>query len=442
MANRRAFDIVRRGGVVVLWLALAMVFPGRLLAAEAGSKKIKVFLVGVDGGTWGILNGLVEAGAAPNFRRLMEAGTYGVLKSTEPIYSPVLWTSIATGLAPEKHGITHFFKDPAHPVRQVNSSDRKAKALWNMASDRGYDSGVIGYDTSWPVDEIRGAMVTEQALNPDRVFAVHPPALLDGYGPLAVWKMNRPEDIAAAVARFTDYPFDAAALSLSTETAAYQVNGLVKYRLFDAYRRDESLARIAEHLLREKDFDLFMITFRGVDFTSHGFWKFREPDKYPVPPEQVAYFRDVVDRYYRYADELLGRMLARTDERTAVLVVSDHGFQGRETDIINYRDVSSSGRHNLEGLFLLSGAPFRRTEGFQEASLYDVAPTVLYLMGLPLTDEMIGKPLVQWMDEDFVKARRIKKIGSYGPYRAMRRKAGSDMTREEVELMKQLGYLQ
>ena len=75
----------------------------------------------------------------PALLRLIDAGVMGNLGSIEPILSPIIWTSIATGKLPHKHGVLGFAEpDPlGGGIRPVGSQTRQAKALWNILQPSG-----------------------------------------------------------------------------------------------------------------------------------------------------------------------------------------------------------------------------------------------------------------------------------------------------------------
>ncbi len=66
--------------------------------------------------------------------------------------------------------------------------------------------------------------------------------------------------------------------------------------------------------------------------------------------------------------------------------------------------VEFSGSHRLQGVFMIAGGPARRGHAFSGARIIDVAPTVLYLMGLPIPSDMDGRPLLEALDPAFVAA--------------------------------------
>ena len=124
----------------------------------------------------------------PNVQRLVENGVTGQISTLHPPLSPMLWTSIATGKRPFKHGI-HGFSEPTpdgRGVQPVTNLSRKTKALWNILHQNGLRSAVIGWWPSHPAEPINGVMVSDhyhRASGPlDQGWpllanAVHPPEL-------------------------------------------------------------------------------------------------------------------------------------------------------------------------------------------------------------------------------------------------------------------------
>src|SRR5688572_29057120 len=98
----------RRATYVCAALAL-LVAGSTLLAPRAPRAEVtshpKLLFYGLDAGTWTILNQLFEHDELPNLRRLRDDGTSGILLSELESASPRVWTTIATGKNPAKHGI-------------------------------------------------------------------------------------------------------------------------------------------------------------------------------------------------------------------------------------------------------------------------------------------------------------------------------------------------
>ena len=106
----------------------------------------KVLLIGWDAADWKIANPLLDAGLMPTLDGMISEGVMGNIATLQPILSPMLWNSIATGKRPHKHGIHGFMEPDPHSggIRPVSSTSRKVKALWNILTQRGYKTHVLG----------------------------------------------------------------------------------------------------------------------------------------------------------------------------------------------------------------------------------------------------------------------------------------------------------
>lgn len=94
----------------------------------------KLLLVGWDAADWQVMHLLIDSGRMPNLKCLVEAGVIGNLLTLQPVLSPILWTSIATGKRGYLHGV-HGFVEPTPDgtaLRPTASSTPHCKALWNI----------------------------------------------------------------------------------------------------------------------------------------------------------------------------------------------------------------------------------------------------------------------------------------------------------------------
>jgi hypothetical protein len=69
--------------------------------------------------------------------------------------------------------------------------------------------------------------------------------------------------------------------------------------------------------------------------------------------------------------------------------------------------VEFAGSHRLDGVFMMAGGPVRKDFAFNGANIIDVAPTVLYLMGLPIPEDMDGRVLCEALDPEFVGTNEV-----------------------------------
>ena len=101
-------------------------------------------------------------GRCPNLERMVDNGVIGNLATLSPDLSPMLWTSIATGKRPFKHGVYGFTEPDPHSggLRPITNLSRRTKALWNILSQKGLKCSVVGWWPSHPVEPINGVMVS------------------------------------------------------------------------------------------------------------------------------------------------------------------------------------------------------------------------------------------------------------------------------------------
>ena len=102
----------------------------------------RILLIGWDSADWRLIHPLLDSGRMPHLAGLVEGGVMGNIASLEPMLSPVLWTSVATGVRGDRHGILGFTEpDPeAGGIRPVRSTSRRRKALWNILTQAGLKS--------------------------------------------------------------------------------------------------------------------------------------------------------------------------------------------------------------------------------------------------------------------------------------------------------------
>src|SRR5438477_5928489 len=123
----------------------------------------RLLLVGWDAADWKVIHPLLAKGEMPNLAALIRDGVHGNLATIVPPLSPMLWTSIATGKRPFKHGI-HGFAEPTQDgqgIQPVTNLSRKCKAIWNILNQHGLRSTVIGWWPSHPAEPLNGVTVSD-----------------------------------------------------------------------------------------------------------------------------------------------------------------------------------------------------------------------------------------------------------------------------------------
>jgi predicted AlkP superfamily phosphohydrolase/phosphomutase/tetratricopeptide (TPR) repeat protein len=405
----------------------------------------KVLLVGWDGADWKIIQPLLDAGEMPVLESIVNQGVMGNLASIRPMLSPMLWTSIATGKRPFRHGVHGFIEvDPQlNQVMPVGSTTRQCKAIWNILNQRGFKTQVTGWFATHPAEPLDGACVTDRFAHPvptrlDQEWklskgTIHPARLEKQLAALRV----RPEEIPGEVLPM--FVRGADKINQTYDKRLHQV----AMHLSEAFTTHAA----ATYLLEHEPWDFATVYFHGIDLICHDFMPFHPPRRAGIYEPEYEHYCDVVNSAYRLHDAMLGRLLQLAGEETTVIVVSDHGFKSDHTRPVLVPNVPAgiAAWHRVNGMLAMRGPGLRADELVHGANLLDITPTILALFGLPIASDMDGRVLM----EAFSAPPAIERIDSWdttGPARTGREASDAGRSaNEEKELIRQfveIGYIQ
>jgi predicted AlkP superfamily phosphohydrolase/phosphomutase/Flp pilus assembly protein TadD len=429
--------------------AAAVLLITSMVGGCSRSKPSRVMVLGLDGLDPRTVDLLMSEGKMPNFAKLRKDGAYAPLLSAEPLLSPVVWTTIATGKGPDQHRIGHFVAvNEKGDQLPVTSAMRKVKALWNILSDAGRRVAVLGWWATWPSEKVNGAIVSdhfayhflfEQGLHGDTNAEgkTWPPELVDKLRPL----VKRPQDLTPAdLAPFVsvtqqefDRPFD-----LDDELSGFKwaLSTTMTYR------------NVGLELWKKERPDTMLAYFEATDSTAHLFGHlFRASNLSGDLAEQQKRYGQAVEAMYTYADRIVGDFMAAMDDDTTLIVLSDHGFDlGALPDdpskLRNMRRVSEK-FHRVQGVVYLWGRHIKARTRLDSPSILDIAPTVLALNGVAPARDMPGRVLSEALD-----VKSPTRVASYEPGGGTQVAAGgapAGDSRVDPEILKRLqslGYLQ
>lgn len=387
----------------------------------------RAVVIGIDGADWKIIEALATEGGMPNLMGLRERGTWGPIETLNDIpLSPVIWTSVATGKTPAKHGVTWFMVDQPDGTRvPVRSFNRKTKAIWNILSDSGRRPIVLGWWATFPAESVgKGAIISDAlgyhgfgatARGGDDSKKTYPAELYDAAFARVPAEQQIPAEfvqrfIHLSEAEYRQEMFDPARFP--------RPNPFNPIHLFQQYAvTAQGYTAIAEDLLESRDYDLFLLYFEQIDSFSHLFMKYAPPKLEWVDEQGFDRYRDLVTEWYKYQDELLGRILAGIDlQTTAVFLLSDHGFKSGERRIRSEQTVDVKRAHldhETDGIFLAAGPHIRPGGKIAGASVLDLTPTLLHYLGFPVAKDMDGKVLDRVFLPEFMDQHPIRYIGTY-----------------------------
>jgi predicted AlkP superfamily phosphohydrolase/phosphomutase len=262
----------------------------------------RLILIGIDGGSWTLIDPLLAAGELPHLAALAARGvTADLAVDVEPLISPAIWTSIATGRRPQSHGVTTFTADR----RTI-----RVPTVWERLAAGGVRVGLYDYLITWPPRQLPGGFMVPGWLRRDRRTA--PPDLFERAGieryVYEVVDFGTLDDVVAATGR-------------------------------ELMEKPRTWNRLSEAMRPQ----VGAVVFFAVDVVSHRFWHttLAEATPYRTP----ARFDGVVPETLRGVDRAVGEIVGALDEDDHVLVVSDHGFRANDRD---YRPWGFEDRWLLE----------------------------------------------------------------------------------------------
>lgn len=403
----------------------------------------KVMLIGWDAADWKVIHKLMDEGKMPTVAKMVENGVMGNMRTLSPVLSPMLWTSIATGKRPFKHGI-YGFSEPTpdgKAVQPMTNVSRKCKAIWNILNQNEMESLVVGWWPSHPAEPINGAMVSDYYHKAPRKpgdekpllkKCVHPERLFEVMNELRVHPMEMTGDVIL--------PFLPHGAEINQEIDS-RVSAIMRM-----LAECTTVHAAATHLLETEDWDFAAIYQDAIDHFSHSFMRYHPPQLPNVSDEDFRMYQDVVNGIYMFHDMMLARLMDLGGEETTYIVISDHGFHPDHLRPLQLptEPAGPAIEHRDYGIFVASGPGIRKDHIVHGANLLDVTPTILSIFDLPIGEDMDGQPLI----DVFEKEPEIKTIPSWEDVEGNDGQHPKDMvidpqeSKEAMEQLIALGYIE
>ena len=435
--------------VAILALGLAVAVPLALRPAapppaepprvrlDADRPARRVVVVGIDGLSPSDIEGDPATARVPALARLARRGASGPLATVRPTEGPPVWTTLMTGRLPRDHGIrsasTYRLRLSATewPLMPrgvaigllervglatrlpVTSGARRRRALWNVLDAFGAPSGLVRVWGTHPPEAVKGFVLSPffHATRGEAARAagtLHPRELAEEVRARAV----SAADLDPALLRELVSPGEKAPALLA--------DPLVKRLAEESLAPDLTYERAADVLRHAYDPSLLVVTFQGYDLAGHAFFRYAHPEAFGnVSPDEQRRYGRVLPGYAG----LLARWATEIDRGRrpgdVLLVVSGHGLaptplwrrlvsalSGAETDAASHAGAPP-------GVLLAVGDGIQPGASVRGASVVDVAPTILYLLGLPVARDMEGRVLAELVTPEFADANPVTFIPSY-----------------------------
>jgi predicted AlkP superfamily phosphohydrolase/phosphomutase len=394
-------------GKVSKAVAASLLLSSSLLFAQvsAGTKpKPRVVVIGVNGMEMDVLRPLILQGKMPNLSSVIKRGAYGKLRTVSAPNCPRVYSTLFTSTTPEEHGVTGFIVGGV----TANTNMLKEEPIWSILSKNQVTVGMANVPATFPVMPVDGYMVSGMLTRgkncEDGVLCA--PKLSEVEGGSAVYPASLKPELIKNVG---DYYVDCERMPSAEELQGHEsevINAWLKK--VDLIRGQQT--QLFDYLLQNHPTQFTWLGQSCEDRTGH--WL------YPIAPYNAGYNpkvnavrEDAFPNQYVAFDKVLGSILKHIDDNTYLFIVSDHGIKPlrefEQTDPHMHMDHEKTtpviAKHDfadgdeVPGTFFAMGPNIKhdlRLMGL-EASVYDIAPTILSLYGIAEPTQMHGHVLTQ-----------------------------------------------
>lgn len=262
---------------------------------------MKVFVIGLDGATFDLIQPLIAQGFLPNLKNLMARGAWSELTSTVPPVTASAWNSFMTGKNPGGHGLFDFMqrRKNSYDLTPISSHDRDGKTVWDLAGEAGKQSVVMGVPITYPPTPLQGVMVTGM--------------LTPRGAPDYTYPAELKNEIAQNVGEYVVY---------SDEVYA---KGRGEIFLNALQYSIQQRAKTARYLLQKYPWDLGILVFPETDTVCHGLWWAYDATHHQHRQENAEKFKHGIREIYQAIDARIGELVAALPADTTIIVMSDHG---------------------------------------------------------------------------------------------------------------------
>ena len=370
-------------------------------ATSSLTPHVKMILL--DGAALGFIRQRVATGQWPNFGRLLDHGATAYLATIKPTQVEPVWTAVATGKYPPKTGErsnARYFARPgeADPVdllpdycfaqalvyqrlisRQALTSEAvRARSVWDILADYGLSSGIVNWPLTFPARPVFGYLISDY-------FDDAASSPLRASDALAGYPTSAQETAREVFDKWQSRPWSDAIPPVSPNEP--EPDGWGGVRWDRAYA--EAAVAIEERLFVPQ---LSAVRFEGLNVFGKRYLREAQPELFGefgrADPS-----RSILDRYYAVIDRQIGDAIQGLAAGDLLLVVS--GF-GMEQESLTKRVLSrvfpvQDGTHERapDGFLIAYGTNVAQGQ-MPRGAIVDVAPTILYYLGLPVGRDMDG----------------------------------------------------
>ena len=321
----------------------------------------KVMVMGLDGAAMPLIEKWSSQGHLPFFSRLMQEGTWGLLKSTPSFGSASAWPSFHTGLNPGRHGMFDFFFKPPHSytMRWMTKRYFAGKPFWQIASDQGVKSAIVNLPVTYPAAAFKGIQVAGW-MTPD--------TSADGF--------TSPQNLDAEIEKNVGKHVFAPSVKAEVNKGRYEAACRSMQNAFD-YK-----LRLCRYLLQKNNYSIFAHAWIAHDQVGHYFWHLLDENHPRFDPELSRKYAPMVLDVYKWSDSALAELHGKYGGH--LIVMSDHGHGPNTLGEPHLKSLLKE-----TGLMKMKGGAGKKSGAFSQA-VGKIFETMQGLLGRPLKRFLIA----------------------------------------------------
>ncbi|MBN1274346.1 MAG: alkaline phosphatase family protein [Candidatus Aminicenantes bacterium] len=363
--------------------------------ASLEAKEIEkgITIIGLEGLSFDFVIPLISEGKLPNFSLLMEKGSWGKLETFTPNEPIVLNNSFNTGKLPAKHKQISL-----HKYRFFSFSTELEVVPRFILFRQMTRSSLIRMREEIPVPVAKDIWMIFDENKTNYV------------------KMDWP------------YSFQVSKPKQNTETRfkllypnlQHEISELFQF-VSQSYFNDWEYEEAAMDLKKKNQPRLFYVLLNGLNTVESLFYRYSFPEMFgELDQEKISKYKSVIEKYYQYYDQVVGKYIASLRGDELLMVFSPHGIEPLPLwkrfveRVMGNEYVSAYHEHAPEGVIFFFGNEVDKGKNIEGMRLIDVAPTLLYYVGLPVGRDMdgIAQRAILFIEE-FTNENPVFLISSY-----------------------------
>jgi len=364
----------------------------RVANLEAKELDKKITIIGLDGLSFDVMIPLINEEKLPNFAWLMEEGSWGKLQNFSPTEPVIQRASFASGKLPSKHRQLSLYR------YRVMNSDQEFEV-----SPRFVFFGQL----------LRTSLLSRSLTSPSSrskdIWSVFEGNKTPHYVKDWPYYKSPPDPMPKAETRFNlifeDLKSDYSALFSRVRRAFF---------MDCAYEDQVMKAK------NEKQPQIVYFVLNGLNEVERFFYKYTFPDLFgDIEQDEINRYSSVIERYYQFYDDIIGKYMASRKEDELLVVYSSHGIEPlplwkRVTEWL-FGSAEISAYHELapDGVVFFYGKEIRAGRNIEQMRLIDIAPTLLNYLGLPIGKDMDGIVFSAIFRDEFKMENPVLYISSY-----------------------------